>query len=220
MGRAGGGLAVVRGVLAVEPWHPEALALEAAVLDALGQDATVAGDVNGDGYGDVIGGAPYYDDGENDDGAAFVYLGNGGDGTTPLARAPLARQTSSTTPITPGQITTSEATFDVAFDLARGPWGRARVGLAIEVKALGEAFDGTDLHTSDWVDATDRPRRDPGDPDGPRCGHRLSLARPCAGGSVPRMVAGMGPLGVRRALRRRTGRPRLHLWRYLDLRRS
>ena len=34
-----------------------------------------AGDVNGDGYADVIGGAYFYDDGETDEGAAFVYLG-------------------------------------------------------------------------------------------------------------------------------------------------
>ncbi len=38
-----------------------------------------AGDVNGDGYSDVIVGAPLYDDGEIDEGAAFVFLG-GADG--------------------------------------------------------------------------------------------------------------------------------------------
>ncbi len=34
-----------------------------------------AGDVNGDGYGDVIIGARFYDNGQTDEGAAFVYLG-------------------------------------------------------------------------------------------------------------------------------------------------
>lgn len=34
-----------------------------------------ARDVNGDGYGDVIGGALYYDNGQTDEGRAFVYLG-------------------------------------------------------------------------------------------------------------------------------------------------
>jgi hypothetical protein len=34
-----------------------------------------AGDVNGDGYDDVIVGAPYYTDGEQNEGAAFVVLG-------------------------------------------------------------------------------------------------------------------------------------------------
>jgi hypothetical protein len=35
------------------------------------------GDVNGDGYDDVIVGAPQYDNGEQDEGVAFVYLGSG-----------------------------------------------------------------------------------------------------------------------------------------------
>jgi hypothetical protein len=32
-----------------------------------------AGDVNGDGFDEVIVGAPYYDHGSFDEGAAFVY---------------------------------------------------------------------------------------------------------------------------------------------------
>ena len=35
-----------------------------------------AGDVNGDGYSDIIVGAPYYDNGEADEGRAFVYHGS------------------------------------------------------------------------------------------------------------------------------------------------
>src|SRR4029077_1970093 len=35
-----------------------------------------AGDVNGDGYSDVIVGAPNFDNGEADEGSAFVYLGS------------------------------------------------------------------------------------------------------------------------------------------------
>jgi hypothetical protein len=43
-----------------------------------------AGDVNGDGYGDVIVGALYYDNGETDEGRAFVYHGSAsGLSTTP-----------------------------------------------------------------------------------------------------------------------------------------
>jgi len=41
-----------------------------------GRCVSTAGDVNGDGYSDVITGSPHYDNGESEEGAAFVYLGS------------------------------------------------------------------------------------------------------------------------------------------------
>ena len=41
-----------------------------------GFSVSTAGDVNGDGYSDIIVGAPYYDNGESNEGKAFVYHGN------------------------------------------------------------------------------------------------------------------------------------------------
>lgn len=43
---------------------------------SLGQSVASAGDVNNDGFDDVIVGAPGYDDGELDEGAVFVYYGS------------------------------------------------------------------------------------------------------------------------------------------------
>lgn len=41
-----------------------------------GHSVNTAGDVNGDGYSDVVVGAPFYDNGQTDEGAAFVYYGS------------------------------------------------------------------------------------------------------------------------------------------------
>ena len=41
-----------------------------------GDSVATAGDVNGDGYADVIVGAPCYDNGQTDEGRAYVYLGS------------------------------------------------------------------------------------------------------------------------------------------------
>ncbi len=49
-----------------------------------GYSVSTAGDVNGDGYSDVIVGAPAYDKGEAEEGRAFVYLGS----ASGLASAP------------------------------------------------------------------------------------------------------------------------------------
>lgn len=42
----------------------------------LGFSVSSAGDVNNDGYSDVIIGAPYYDNGQNNEGRAYVFLGH------------------------------------------------------------------------------------------------------------------------------------------------
>ncbi|HEY5657225.1 MAG TPA: integrin alpha, partial [Myxococcota bacterium] len=57
----------------------------------LGSAVASVGDVNGDGYADVIAGAPYYEAGQPFEGAAFVYLGSAsgiadGDPTTAHAQ--------------------------------------------------------------------------------------------------------------------------------------
>ncbi len=41
-----------------------------------GYSVSTAGDVNGDGYSDVVVGAPLFDNGQTDEGRAFVYLGS------------------------------------------------------------------------------------------------------------------------------------------------
>jgi len=64
------------GVASADP-STAAAVLESDQADAaLGKGVASAGDVNGDGYGDVIVGAPDYSHGDADEGAAFVFLGS------------------------------------------------------------------------------------------------------------------------------------------------
>ena len=49
--------------------------LPIAIGDALGESVATAGDVNGDGFSDVIVSVRGFDNGELNEGAAFLYLG-------------------------------------------------------------------------------------------------------------------------------------------------
>ncbi|MGV3604179.1 MAG: FG-GAP-like repeat-containing protein [Dyadobacter fermentans] len=65
------------------PANAEAL-LQADQADAwFGFSVASAGDVNGDGYSDVLVGAPHYDHGQTNEGAAFLYYGSAA-GINPL----------------------------------------------------------------------------------------------------------------------------------------
>ena len=59
-----------------------------------GSAATGAGDVNGDGFSDVIVGAYQYDSPQNNEGQIFLYYGNSGPGVTRLPRQARADDTS------------------------------------------------------------------------------------------------------------------------------
>ncbi|MCD6534276.1 MAG: FG-GAP repeat protein [Deltaproteobacteria bacterium] len=50
-----------------------------------GYSVATAGDINHDGFDDVIVGAPWYDSGQADAGAAFVYQGSAGGLEKPAA---------------------------------------------------------------------------------------------------------------------------------------
>ncbi|MCK6530045.1 FG-GAP-like repeat-containing protein [Myxococcota bacterium] len=109
-----------------------------------GHSVSSAGDVDGDGFGDLAVGAPYFDYLVGG-GGAFVYLGNGGDGTGPgVPRVSQARRPGSSTPVLPGGFSGVDGSFDVAAE-GRGAFGRGRVKLQVEVKPLGTPFDGTGL---------------------------------------------------------------------------
>ncbi|MBN2562703.1 MAG: FG-GAP repeat protein [Phycisphaerae bacterium] len=97
-----------------------------------------AGDVNGDGYSDVVVGARGYDDAETDDGQVSVYYGNGGAG---LSLRPQQRRADDSAAIAPLGQSDSLDSFGLRM-VARTPYGRQKVKLEWEVKLLGTPFDG------------------------------------------------------------------------------
>lgn len=107
----------------------------------LGFSVSHAGDVNGDGYGDVIAGATLYDDPEPAEGAAFVYEG-GNPQAIPLGIQPALRQRgfgASSAPVQPGGAVFSSDRFVVDF-FAVPQFGGMRVKLEIEICPVGGPF--------------------------------------------------------------------------------
>ena len=58
------------GLASSASWTAEGNQLNAS----LGSSVSSAGDVNGDGFSDIVVGASSFDDGESDEGQAFLYL--------------------------------------------------------------------------------------------------------------------------------------------------
>jgi hypothetical protein len=114
-----------------------------------GCSVSTAGDVNGDGYADVIVGAEKYDNGEADEGAVFLFLGNEGAG---LSLRPRQRRADNTGPIAHLGSSVSPDRFRLAL-LGRTPFGRGKVKLQWEVKPFGTPFDGAGTgQTTSWSD--------------------------------------------------------------------
>jgi len=101
-----------------------------------GFSVSTAGDVNGDGYSDLIIGAPTYNYGWTDEGRAFVYLGNGGGG---LPVRPRQLRSDGSAPIAP--LGRSDSADQVRLQVtARSPLGRVPVVLQWQLAPLGTPF--------------------------------------------------------------------------------
>jgi hypothetical protein len=113
-----------------------------------GYSVGTAGDVNGDGYADVIVGAPHYQTSGDklDEGQAYLYYGNGGRG---VALRPVQRQDDGGPVAHLGLLETYN--YFVMGLLQKYPFGRGGAYLEVEAKPLGVPFDGSGtLRTSSY----------------------------------------------------------------------
>jgi hypothetical protein len=105
-----------------------------------GSSVGTAGDVNGDGYADVIVGAPLYEalGRPLDEGQAFLYYGNGGPG---VSLRPRQARFASSTPIARLGLSDDISGFRI-YTFLRTPFGRGALQQQVEIKPLGTPFDG------------------------------------------------------------------------------
>jgi hypothetical protein len=116
-----------------------------------GESVGTAGDLNGDGYADLIVGAPHYRTNYFDEGKVFVYYGNGRPG---IDMRPQQFKAIADAPIP--HLGHSDM-LDVFRLGVRGwtPYGRAWYRAEYEVKAFGVPFNGDGLRRSNWYDTED-----------------------------------------------------------------
>ena len=112
----------------------------------MGESVSGAGDVNGDGYADAIVGAPYFDNGQFVEGAAFVFAGNS---EASLKRAPRLRRADTALVATPG-INQQTSDLRVNWGPHKSPGADEAGSVEWEIKPYGEPFDGTGTTTT-WV---------------------------------------------------------------------
>jgi len=118
---------------------------------AYGAAVAGAGDVDGDGFADVMAGEPGFDGAQPDQGRVHVH-GAWNDG---LARIPRQARTNDAAPIAIRGSSDSPSAFLLKV-LGRTPAGRGRVRLQHEVKPAGVPFDGSGLVAGVWA-ATSAP---------------------------------------------------------------
>jgi hypothetical protein len=110
---------------------------------AFGTHVCGAGDVNGDGMGDVLIAATTYDNGEADEGRIFLYYGNGVDGIRNNLRL---YNTDLVTPIQQNNILIPNL-FGAGL-YSKSPLGRQRAKLVWEIKPQGTPFSGSNISNS------------------------------------------------------------------------
>ena len=116
-------------------------------LESFGFRVASIGDVNADGFGDIMIGAPMHGNGQAEEGRAFLFYGNQSRG---VSRRAQQWQSDFSHPIATYGQSEQESRFGLASFL-RTPAGRGSVRLVWEVKPYLTAFDGADVDRGAWA---------------------------------------------------------------------
>ena len=116
-----------------------------------GYSVSTAGDVNGDGYSDLIIGAPYFDNGQTDEGAAYVYYGGNTDGGL---QATVRQYKYGTFTVVSSGSYTDEAGKVRLQHFAKSPFGRSNGRVVYEIKENGIPFSGSIISNSTSYNST------------------------------------------------------------------
>ncbi len=114
-----------------------------------GRSVSGAGDLNGDGYGDLVVGAYQYDDIDISEGAAFVFYGGGG--ANALRYNPRQARISTGVPLQGDALVSDYAGFRLKL-FARSTDGRTRARIRFEVESHGRPFDNAGAGHGAWFD--------------------------------------------------------------------
>ena len=115
-----------------------------------GYSVASGGDVNGDGFADVIIGAPGHSVNDKIVGQASVYLGGGGNGRDLLLQQ-INREDS--TPI--GRMGKADDNTYIPTGRMSSPFGRGKMCKEWENAPLGVPLDGSNSYIADWYDIGD-----------------------------------------------------------------
>ncbi len=118
-------------------WHVE-------LTGQFGWSVSTAGDINGDGYSDIVVGARKFDNGQSNEGKIFVYYGNEVSGLDSRTRQ---NNPSTGNIIAAGNLTESNGEVQIGLR-TKSPFGRADGRMVYEFRKNGEAFTSGDSVTN------------------------------------------------------------------------
>jgi len=143
-----GGRVLVHYITTIGPALPPWIATSSQGAASFGFAVAGGGDVNGDGFSDLLIGAPRHDQVQADEGRVFMFEGNEARG---LARIPRMARDDGSAPIDLLGRSDSPSSFRLRAT-GRTPSGRGLVSLEWEVKLAGVPFDGDGLMTGGLFD--------------------------------------------------------------------